>query len=95
MPDPLNWYVATICDDPAHVDLGTHPGRTLANGGCDGIIPEMHRVLAYDPTPTPTSCLVGSVDPLGVTGWVAKTLGEAQTHFDTVMGRAATAGEVY
>ena len=43
------------------------------------------------------SCLVGTVEALDPvpSGWTAKTLAEAQTHFQTKKGRAATSLEVF
>jgi hypothetical protein len=96
----MNWYLAKRFygeSNPGDDNdtTGEYPG--VGTGTVTLWDSSGHKYIVHAYDSTGGTCLVGTVDPIEVVpdGWAAKTVGEAQTLFENVKGRAPTAQEVY
>ena len=88
----LRWYLAPVCTDPECTIEGHHPGAAV---DCPGIVPAIARIHCYTPEEGPRECFVGCKNDLDIDGWVHVSPTFIRIRFQQIMGREATAEEVY
>jgi hypothetical protein len=92
----MNWYVIPIFKETVEGGFAYYPGM----GEPDSVVKcsvANYIAHAHDPKWNPTSVLLGlpTVPATVPSGWVSKTLEEAQAHFTSVVGRAPSEAEVF